>query len=140
MGARQHYRPGDKGWLSLCNEGAVWGEEEGLVKGDSDSRLLAWGTGLVLTVHGRGSVGEASGVNSVVNMRRRELHGASTWRICSCDNCTGLCVAGEAWPLMVYMLTSCNRHFFLQVFAREGNVPNIIIAVSTQSWQPWWMS
>lgn len=37
----------------------------------------------------------------------------------------------------VYRLTSFNEHFFLQVFAREGNVPNIIIAVSTRSW-PWW--
>lgn len=43
------------------------------------------------------------------------------------------CVAWKAWLLKVYRLTSFNGHFFLQVFAREGNVPNIIIAVSTQS-------
>lgn len=40
-------------------------------------------------------------------------------------------IGWEAWLLVVYRLTSFNERFFFQVFAREGNVPNIIIAVST---------
>ena len=37
----------------------------------------------------------------------------------------------------VCRLTTSDAPLFLQVFAREGNVPNIIIAVSPRSWPCW---
>lgn len=124
----------EKEWLSLCDWGAVWGEGENPIKSDSDLQVDA------LTVQGRGNVGGPQVWWIQFWICRRGsfeyAEGPPHGEICSHVYYIDL----DGWGCLVpqiHRLTSFNEHFFLQVFAREGNVPNIIIAVSTQSW-PWW--